>query len=503
VDDERQLLKAGANPSAKAMRITALSMAYGRGDAEAVEALLEAGADPNPDVVPPETSEDSISHAMPLLAHAVERGDTAFARRLLDGGAKPDYTALHVAIRKGNEEIVRLLAAAGVDIDKADFFGRRPVVWAYLNGAPSVARALLAAGADPNARLEKLPALSWALGTANRAAFEDLLAAGADPNARDEDKSTPLHHAARAGDADAVRALLAAGADPAVANRQGRTPLMEAARLGQVAIVELLLGAGVSPTAAHKKTTATTLAAEEGEEEVLRALGHSDPHRAPHFATLLGCDVEAVRARDTSTTNLNPPQKVTKDELMTNLERMFEARLPANRTVVLEGDFGRYYGLPREHADEKNRTATIVNPSAMSTAAIEEVLAGLGFAHLGDVACSKIGDVAVRLYICQEGDAYAVLNVGLMGQQTFDLVSRLTDGSFVTTTTAEAPSFPERRLFARVYPEAGPRVLLHKHRLRLAAYREHGFETTRAEARLEAAARWIDEFLLRRLGEWE
>lgn len=49
-----------------------------------------------------------------------------------------------------------------------------------------------------------------------------LLAAGADPNARDQDAATPLHMAAYASRAPYVRLLLDAGADPLLKTNQGR-----------------------------------------------------------------------------------------------------------------------------------------------------------------------------------------------------------------------------------------------------------------------------------------
>ena len=51
-----------------------------------------------------------------------------------------------------------------------------------------------------------------------------LLAAGADPNARDQDGSTPLHMAAYASRAEHAQILLEAGADPLLKNLYGRDP---------------------------------------------------------------------------------------------------------------------------------------------------------------------------------------------------------------------------------------------------------------------------------------
>ncbi|MDP2307695.1 MAG: ankyrin repeat domain-containing protein [Pseudomonadota bacterium] len=56
------------------------------------------------------------------------------------------------------------------------------------------------------------------------ALVEALLAAGADPDARDGMQRTPLHGAAFVRDGAAVRRLLAAGADPDPVDAQGTGP---------------------------------------------------------------------------------------------------------------------------------------------------------------------------------------------------------------------------------------------------------------------------------------
>ncbi|HEX6999811.1 MAG TPA: ankyrin repeat domain-containing protein [Gammaproteobacteria bacterium] len=71
-----------------------------------------------------------------------------------------------------------------------------------------------------------------------------LLAAGADPNARAADGSTPLLHAVHFGDVDSVQALLDAQADPDLTNRYGVGPMHEAALRADARLLQLLLEAG-------------------------------------------------------------------------------------------------------------------------------------------------------------------------------------------------------------------------------------------------------------------
>ena len=60
---------------------------------------------------------------------------------------------------------------------------------------------------------------------------------------------TPLHHAARAGDAAMVRLLLENGADVSARCGLGETPLHHAAYWGHPEVAQELLAAGADPNA--------------------------------------------------------------------------------------------------------------------------------------------------------------------------------------------------------------------------------------------------------------
>jgi ankyrin repeat protein len=95
---------------------------------------------------------------------------------------------------------------------------------AFFGGAETV-RALLAAGADPDADAEnplRVRPLHSAVASRDRESAAALLEAGADPNVRQQGGFTPLHGAAHAGDAEMVKLLLAHGADPALTTDDGK-----------------------------------------------------------------------------------------------------------------------------------------------------------------------------------------------------------------------------------------------------------------------------------------
>jgi len=91
-----------------------------------------------------------------LLTWAARGGAAGTARLLLERGADADGGALHAAAGRGRLELVRILLAAGADVDRRDpDSGRAPLHEAVAAGpagdAPEVVRALLDAGADVNA----------------------------------------------------------------------------------------------------------------------------------------------------------------------------------------------------------------------------------------------------------------------------------------------------------------------------------------------------------------
>jgi ankyrin repeat protein len=108
-----------------------------------------------------------------------------------------------------------------------DAEGRTPLHVAAEIGNTETARALLAAGANADARDAQ-----------NRTPREIM-----------EARCTPLHRAARDGTAEDVARLLAAGEQLDAVDGFGQTALHRAARHGNEAVAEALLAAGADPRA--------------------------------------------------------------------------------------------------------------------------------------------------------------------------------------------------------------------------------------------------------------
>jgi ankyrin repeat protein len=305
-----------------------MATAIRAGDADALQRLLDAGADPNA-MIP--TGRDGWT-AMTALGLAVfaaagppvpgaERY-TEVVRLLLTAGADPNgvigsddpATPLEAALFT-SPDVVRLLLEAGADPNAASCHSdgevSTPLLIAEFAGESDIAELLRQAGAeDPfksgaeiaierNAATAPLHAAVW---RKDRVAVARLLDAGADPNAvitgrrlvaGEVERFTALSLALpfephASGDADPVhvdaemvRVLLDGGADPdapfdLVCTADRPTPLLVAAFTIRVDVVQLLLEAGADPNARVElgggESSLLILAAQMDVPELVRVL---------------------------------------------------------------------------------------------------------------------------------------------------------------------------------------------------------------------------------------
>ena len=210
----RRLVERGADMHARSTGgYSPILFAARAGDLESARMLVAAGADVN-DKTPDQTS---------ALIVAVVRGHTALAIELLERGADPNasatgYTALHWASGSWETEMT---GPNGIDAQGDE-------EWRSLAGIPAgkmeLIRALLAHGADPNAKLAKTPP---------RAGYTQLPVEHRVMGVNPYPGATPYLLAAMAADVDVMRLLAENGADPKLAANDGTTALMVAAGLGR------------------------------------------------------------------------------------------------------------------------------------------------------------------------------------------------------------------------------------------------------------------------------
>ncbi|MGQ0735863.1 MAG: ankyrin repeat domain-containing protein [Acidobacteriota bacterium] len=174
---------------------------------------------------------------------------------LLARGADPtsnaaEKTELLRIVFGERPEVRRVLADAGLDVNKL-----MPLEGAPLTTFPSLSdaalvRELLDRGVNPNPR-GRFPIVANAVFEGHLDTVRALLERGADPNARGQHEVTPLMMAAAATrpDPSMVRLLIDKGADVRARDAAGRTALDWALLQGDTPVVAVLREAGAPPAA--------------------------------------------------------------------------------------------------------------------------------------------------------------------------------------------------------------------------------------------------------------
>jgi hypothetical protein len=226
---------------------TALSVALRSRNAEAVEILLAAGADPNLELGSGEAPLEVLAGVGPhddaalALAQALVARGARLAPRT-DERTKVSVSPLLALLESSNpadpgDGLLRLYASDPAALRATDLRGRTPLHRAARGCEARTIEVLLESGADPNVR--------------------SVRAAEAFPTDRAAD--TPLHDAASCTSLGSIFALCAGGANPRLANEAGETPVdalkrimtpevrqsdTEAMRRGRASVVAALSPAG-------------------------------------------------------------------------------------------------------------------------------------------------------------------------------------------------------------------------------------------------------------------
>ena len=187
------------------------------------------------------------------LLYAIKDNDINAVKAYLSNNGDPNIaliyipeswaTALHLAAREGQVEIVRLLLGSGANPNSVCSRGRTPLRWTAVTieqpGQIECAKLLLEKGADPNATDRGgasilLDACEWGDVTDMEIA-KLLIEHGADVNMADREGDAPLHGLAKRGAhpnqsikkacVEVAQMLLDHGADICIKNKSGQTAL--------------------------------------------------------------------------------------------------------------------------------------------------------------------------------------------------------------------------------------------------------------------------------------
>lgn len=155
------------------------------------------------------------------------------------------------AVNHGDPEVVDLFVRGGMSVHVEDEHETPTIIIALKKGYTVIARILLNAGADPNAR-DKMgfTPLLLACGKATfgyKAIAEKLIQKGADINVRDRLGWTPLLLSLSGGTVEIAEILIERGADISARARSGESALALAKKAGRDHIVAILESMGARP----------------------------------------------------------------------------------------------------------------------------------------------------------------------------------------------------------------------------------------------------------------
>jgi ankyrin repeat protein len=233
----RTLLQQKADVNAQQIDGTsALHWAVEANDLELAGILLTAGAKP---------MTANRAGATPMLL-ATQNGNADMIERLLAAGADPNApltktsdTALMMAARTGKVEAVRALLDHGAQVNAHETWGgTTALMWAASERHPDVAKLLIEHGADVNAK-------SYFVPSASGRGFEGATPVPPKPNQPIEEFAsgmlTPLMFAARENDLDSAKLLVKAGANLNAQGGDGKDALSLALFDGSYDVADFLV----------------------------------------------------------------------------------------------------------------------------------------------------------------------------------------------------------------------------------------------------------------------
>ena len=241
---------------------TALIGACHRGNLRIAEKLLAAGADPSL----------ATADGRNTISEAINAGNEALVRRLLNAGARPLASALIPPVRKRSYLLNAFSDETG-ELPKEQIAKHMDFIKMALSYKPSLDIRFKLDGDIVKTKGDTL--LGCAARGGDIEVVKILIAAGADVNALTID-NPPIVMAASNNHPEIVKLLIQAGADIEAVSVLGRTALATAVDRGHLECVKLLRGQGASPQRkglGPLARSAVELAREKANPEFSIALG--------------------------------------------------------------------------------------------------------------------------------------------------------------------------------------------------------------------------------------
>jgi len=295
LDIVKLLVDKGTKFDVKTRDYTALRYAALQGSRDMVQFFISKGADA------------SGFHMAAFM------GDLSRVKEFVEKGTKVDtkdeagWTPLFWAVSAGREKVAEFLINNNADISATDASWQSLLYQAAQADAVKLAELLIAKGADVNAKNNsrygqnafnsgRTP-LHLACRKGNKEMVELLISKGADVNAKNNRRDTLLH-LVEVAQTDIVKLLIDKGANVNASGWLGQTPLHRAAKEGEAKIVELLIAKGADVNAINMRGhTPLDMAEQKGHTDIVELFkkhGAKDGSSSLHVA-VISRDIEQVK----------------------------------------------------------------------------------------------------------------------------------------------------------------------------------------------------------------
>ncbi len=263
------LLENGANANGVTNDTKPLMLAWEYKFYNAVESLIEYGADVN---VIPLTDVILQGYNVAFIEYLIDHGVDVNKKNA--DGAAPLHAAIQVNDPISATYLVKTLLENGADVNMEGYKGTTALMSASYLGREDIVRYLIEydAAINKERKNDGTTALWIAAQNGHENLVKVLVKHGANINKLDDDVS-PLLIATQGGYVDIVMMLTKLGADVNKSDSYGTTPLWEASRIGNTTIVQHFIDHGAEIDAERNDgITPLWIAAQNGHEDVVRIL---------------------------------------------------------------------------------------------------------------------------------------------------------------------------------------------------------------------------------------